>query len=409
MKAKNNTRKVSFLVFQSLLLALLFAALLTSSAQAFDHRLEIIGGPITIKSKAAQATAMSFFVTVRNNGPEIPLLIFRAVSDDGNPITVKLLGQQAGIHAYAVAQFEIEFPNLVTKKISGHLIIEADQVEPAAETLTLEPFVDGLKGALPGIALLDTSQIIEWSFWFGFVFIFLASWACIIFQFRSKEDKLKNILNLRMTGLKWDFKENWASTFVAVGGVLGTLISSDIMPENPVLISKQGFQMLNILFLILIVVAPFLLSILNSLLNLLFGDPKKNLHSEDSKKNLHSEDYKKGDVVIVDSEGKPPLLILPFVVGSALVSWAVLGELLTQIVLFQELSTTGLLTQMVTGIAQWVMQLFALLGMIYVLQIIAQTASTAKTLGELRDRTDPSGVIKATNKTGRPERPVYLP
>ncbi|MFN8387567.1 MAG: hypothetical protein U0V48_07360, partial [Anaerolineales bacterium] len=236
----NSVKDARFFVTASILLVAAISLVVTRKAKAHDHRLEILGGPITAKPANSQSTAMTSLVLVSNNGSEISQLLFIAMDMHGNPIVVNLLSQQRGISAYSVELYMIEFPNTLTQTISGYLIIEADQVEPAVEVLKLEPFVDGVKDALPGIGQLDTSRIIQWSFWVGFVFMLIISLAGIYFHYRHSKNKLKRIPSLRMAGLKWDFKENWASTFVAVGGFLSTLVGSDIMPKNSVLISKEG-------------------------------------------------------------------------------------------------------------------------------------------------------------------------
>ncbi len=57
-------------------------------------------------------------------------------------------------------------------------------------------------------------------------------------------------------GPKWSF-ESWATTLTAAGGVLGTVLGETTFPEFPQEISKATLVNLNVLFVALLVVGPF--------------------------------------------------------------------------------------------------------------------------------------------------------
>jgi len=59
-------------------------------------------------------------------------------------------------------------------------------------------------------------------------------------------------------GSKWDFTKSWGSNLTLVGAILGTTLSSKVFPSaTVVLASPNDYISLSLLFLILVVVAPF--------------------------------------------------------------------------------------------------------------------------------------------------------
>ncbi|MBN2388940.1 MAG: hypothetical protein JXB85_18135 [Anaerolineales bacterium] len=351
-------------------------------------RLEILGESIMAEPEDAVSTSMLTVVTVRNNGEAIDALAFRAVSNEGGSIVVYVQGGTTSIGAFAIAQFILEFPDLVSEETSGYLVVEAAGIEPAFASLTLKPLPDLPPDRILGVLVPDINWILVWSFIVGFVLLFVASLSGIFVKFkREKKLGVRQTLACRMKGLKWKFEENWASTFVAVGGLLNVVASSKIIPEKPVILGEHGFQALNTLFPILIVLAPFLLSALNAIAK----EPKKN------------------GKLILEEDGKTPLLVLPFVIGSAVVTWAVVGELLTLIVLFQELFNGDYISGAVTQVSQVMFLLIGLLGLFYAWEKIIQTSLSAKTPEELQEAAEPSGIVKASRGVEKVERPVYLP
>lgn len=387
MKNRKNYKN-SLRVLYTLLFGAIISFALAIPVFADNHQLEIIGGPIIVKSDKENANRTITHLILRNNGTEIKTLVFHAYNVNGETIKLSVINGGPGISAYSVAQFEIDFTDVSTKKITGQLIVQADGIEPASEAITIEPSVINAP-ALFRIDLLDTSQIIYLSFYFGFLFVAIISLGVILRKFKTqKKFGVLQSLQCRIKGLKWDFKENWASTFVAVGGILATIVGSDIMPASPVIISKQGFQTLNILFPILIALAPFLLATINV---------------------LGKEPTKKDGTLIVDEAGKTPLLITPFVIGSAVVTWAVVGELLTLAILFQELLIAGYISAIVAQVSQVFLAAIGLLSINYAVKKTVQISLCAKTLDELKNLADASGIVKAARGTERPEYPVYLP
>jgi hypothetical protein len=150
-----------------------------------------------------------------------------------------------------------------------------------------------------------------------------------------------------------------------LSGILGTLVGAEILPENPTILSKQGFQTLSLLFPVLIVSAPFLLVASNTL----FEKPEMEVITPNTGKDKKDKE---------DKAEATPVLISPFVLGSAVVGWAITGELITLMVLFQELKIAGYVSCIVSLSSQILLGLLLVLGLCYVWKKIVLISLTAK-------------------------------
>ena len=347
------------------LIVLCLALAIAYSVSAEAYSLEFIGGPINVVPDVQSNNQMLATVTVRNNGPEVTDLAFRAVSDQGENIQLNVYEGGKAIAAYSVAQFKIEFLEIGPEKVTGRLVIEASNVIPAVEALTLDPTAGKIGINLLGIVTLDTNAILIFSFILGFVLFVGPLIHIVLYHINEKDMKISEIFHARMDGLNWDFKGNWASTFVALSGILGTLVGAEILPENPTILSKQGFQTLSLLFPVLIVSAPFLLVASNTL----FEKPEMEVITPNTGKDKKDKE---------DKAEATPVLISPFVLGSAVVGWAITGELITLMVLFQELKIAGYVSCIVSLSSQILLGLLLVLGLCYVWKKIVLISLTAK-------------------------------
>lgn len=57
---------------------------------------------------------------------------------------------------------------------------------------------------------------------------------------------------------KWSLSDSWASTLTAAGAVLGTAVGTTLLPDHPVILGKQTYITLNLLFGFLVLLAPLL-------------------------------------------------------------------------------------------------------------------------------------------------------
>ena len=113
-------------------------------------------------------------MTVRNNGPQVNDLTVRAVTSDGRVTQVESNGGQT-IQPYSGAQFEIAFPGAVAEEVSGSLVLEASDVIPAVQSLTLQP-APAARTFL-GMSQMDAGHVIALGFRVGLGVFVLATLA----------------------------------------------------------------------------------------------------------------------------------------------------------------------------------------------------------------------------------------
>jgi hypothetical protein len=55
---------------------------------------------------------------------------------------------------------------------------------------------------------------------------------------------------------KWSFSDSWASTLTAAGAILGTAVGTTLLPDEPIILGKSTYIVLNLLFGFLVLLAP---------------------------------------------------------------------------------------------------------------------------------------------------------
>jgi hypothetical protein len=114
-------------------------------------------------------------------------------------------------------------------------------------------------------------------------------------------------LRLPMGGAQWDFTSSWATHVTVGGGILGIVFAASLLPDYPHFLTKQAYMTINLLFSVLIVLAPAVY----------------NLTCSPSSPDANGSVSYKGIVL--------------FFLGAAVVTmWAVIGQLLTIGFLFRE-------------------------------------------------------------------------
>lgn len=356
---KNFVFRSSFVVFFILLAGAFFSV--PVRAQEPAPRLEILNESITVVTSTEKGADNAAVITIRNNGPAISDAQFRVAVDttEGTtPIVAKPATVSLG--AYTVSQVKLEF-DPVEEAQSGYLVLEAEGIAPALCPLTIDPPKPAVSYGLLGANKLDASIVLLWSFWIGFLgFVFVGvMWCLFAFQSRKKDPlKPNEVFHARMdTALHWDFSKNWASSFGLLGAFFVGLAGMKVIPEAPTLFSAGSLTVIVVVFPALIALAPMVVSSLNS-----FG----------------KEPLKKDGNTPILFEGAPPVLILPFVIGSALVVWAVTGEMIALIALFAELQVTEIITSNVEIASQILVVFFWIAGFYYSLERVVQSSLTAK-------------------------------
>jgi hypothetical protein len=118
-------------------------------------------------------------------------------------------------------------------------------------------------------------------------------------------------LNDSMGPANWDFSKSWASTLTIVGAVLGTILSaSGVVPATTKYLTHGSYAALNLLFGIVVVLAPFVYRALGRSTRVLATSPAAEVNYEGT--------------------------VLGFFVAVFLTLWGVIGELATSCLIFAE-------------------------------------------------------------------------
>ncbi len=145
--------------------------------------------------------------------------------------------------------------------------------------------------------------------------IFGSFLAAVLFSI-ARAVKLRPRLNYLLSSPTWDFSKSWASTFTVVGGLLGTILSSLVLPETTERFSKATLAGLNVLFGVAILLAPLIFAASETLQRLTNKSP----------------------------ESQPQGTVGGYVAASALTLTGVFGQLVTVFFLFDEIERGGALT-----------------------------------------------------------------
>jgi hypothetical protein len=120
-------------------------------------------------------------------------------------------------------------------------------------------------------------------------------------------------LGARMGQPTWDYTKSWASTFTVVGAIVTTLLAaSGVVPAKPTLLPKLVYQIDGLFFGALIIVAPFVFIAFRS---------QETIQSQQGDVTTQYQGY-----------------VSAYLLATTVTLWAVLGEILTVILLVWESS-----------------------------------------------------------------------
>jgi hypothetical protein len=352
--------------------ALLLVVFCLPTIEAQEHTLEILEDQLSAQPDADNGDRISTTVGIRNNGPRVTGLTFKATlkGSDGsvNEHSVTPNEEEPSIEAFSVAWFEIEFPETVlSETLEGHLIVEAvEDVVPGVVPLTLNYIPTEHK--VLGIGGLDANGIMWWSFWAGVAMLVISAIAGALVD----PDVPAKIFKGRLGELKVDMDKNWASTLTVVGGVLTTLVGAGFFPDEPEILTKAAFQSLSTLFPILVIVAGFVVTAASALF--------KVEQPWEEETTMHWTEDQQGKVTTTkktETGVTRTVPVLPFMIGSSIVFWAVMGQLATTIILFEELQIAGHFARSTMTLAQVFFSVLLALGFIYVLYSVTKTVGQA--------------------------------
>ena len=225
-------------------LAVVAVALVTpaaaSGAGAEGPVLSIVGeGPLAVEAEAGVEDTKGY-ITVFNSGATAKTVEVELQAASSTDVIVKDF-EPDSVGPASAERITIEFDGLseLTEPASGQLVVTGDVV-PLAREATLTP------APQPSAPWPQVLVVIALAFTLGMMLV-------IAGDVRIKD---RALLRKRATGPKWTFS-SWATILTAVGAVLGTALGAVTLPDVPTEIDKATLVELNVLFLALIAIAPF--------------------------------------------------------------------------------------------------------------------------------------------------------
>ncbi len=135
---------------------------------------------------------------------------------------------------------------------------------------------------------------------------------CLYSAIQLKNLNPKVTLLDRMGSSNWDFSKSWASNLTVAGAVLSTTLSVAALPELTHHLNKAGYAVLNVLFLLLVALAPFVFNLI--------------------RKPIISQTAPDGPTL--EFQG----FVVAFLIACSVTICAVVGQMTTLIILFDELA-----------------------------------------------------------------------
>lgn len=145
---------------------------------------------------------------------------------------------------------------------------------------------------------------------------------------------------------KWDFLKSWASNVTVAGALLSSGLSLAALPDQMHFMHKGGYAALNLLFIILVAVAPFLFNV--------FRKPMLDRPTDDG----------------VETHG----YVLSFLVASGVTIAATIAQMITLALLIDELRAGGLASIVPVRGFQILLALFAIGIIAYCAETLYWTA-----------------------------------
>ncbi len=297
----------------------LLGALSSASAASADngvHSLQFVS-PSSLKLTTSGKTATAT-VTVRNNGAKVSNIRFLTVPNDGR---VKVTSTRRSIGGFTVGNFALTLtPKNAEKSFKGTLIVFGKS--GAARTGT-DKGGASTTGVVPGTVPFELGPSKGPPSWLYYLIFAPLGFAALLVTVRwnawksKRREEHERLFHLgsRMGPANWDFSTSWASNLTVVGALLGTILSAGALPDETA-VSKATYAGLNLLFGVLILVAP-----------LVYTATRRPTY-------VHRRTAKAAEPQYLG-------VVFFFLVASALTLGAVLGELATVLQLFREIRTAN--------------------------------------------------------------------
>jgi hypothetical protein len=231
-------------------------------------------------------------VILRNNGPSPADVTFRVEAAKDAPTVSN--------PATTVPAFQIAHVELTLTPAKRHQAAKGVLVASAP-------------GSVPAAVTLDASATKSPPWWVYAVIFGPLAIGLVLLTVRWLSRTRKDAdLGDRVGPASWDFSKSWASTLTVFGALVGTIVTSGVLPDTSTT-PKSTYAGLNVLFGALILIAPF----------------------------VYTATQKAAKVHLSKTVKEPQYqgFVWGFLLATAITVWAVMGELATTFAMFEAIRT----------------------------------------------------------------------
>jgi hypothetical protein len=184
--------------------------------------------PDSLIVQAAEAETST--VTIRNDGADAVTLNLRVDLGKG---TATVKPSRVTVKGFRVTAFQLTIrADKSDRDTTGALVLSAADAPPSVLPLTIEPKQNDYAAA----ALIFAPLLLG---------IVLVGGCVLIVDVQGP-----------FGPANWDYSESWATSLTLVGALLGTVLGAGVLPDKLDLFSKAGYSGFNVLFGMLVLVAP---------------------------------------------------------------------------------------------------------------------------------------------------------
>lgn len=198
----------------------------------------------------------------------------------------------------------------------------------------------------------------------GVLILFAIACAIIWGSYHRTRSSVGAKLGDRMGAGEWKFSESWASTLTALGGILGSVLTAQLLPSETATqkLTNSTFVGFNLMFTIAIVVAAALYNTFRSQRECVKptdGTPKPGETPKIDPPKVELASAEEAQKTF-EYQGK----VVYFLLASTLVLWAVFGQLLTAWLLLDQVPDATL-SNLISIVFRILLVLAAVLALVY--------------------------------------------
>jgi hypothetical protein len=215
-----------------------------ATAQSSSSTVQSLGDdPLEVKAEEDKGDADTALTLLNTGSVSLPISIeFQGATNETSVHVGKISPRTLPPHQATRVVVQLTGLAALKEDLQGQLVVDAgDSVTARAATISPAPQP---KAPWPQIIIFGSFAVVV------FMFFAVIGWM---------DPTKRKFLWARAPTQGWKF-DSWATTLTAAGAIFGTVLGKVTLPEAPEQIDKETLTRMSLLFGVLLVVGPFLLS-----------------------------------------------------------------------------------------------------------------------------------------------------